>query len=141
MGRVLGIQNESQLTQSCVAWFRLQFPRLRDVLIHVPNEGKRNTKLIRTKTGYKTVCTSAQRLRAEGMVPGVADLILLTPRKGYGCLCIEMKTERRGSKQRDTQVEWEKAATAAGNKYVVVRTFDEFMAVVCDYLDADFMMN
>lgn len=130
---------ESALTQSCVAWFRIQHPKLADVLIHVPNEGKRNLRTVVRKGRTVTYCPAAQRLRAEGMVPGAADLILLTSRQGYATLCIEMKTEARGSKQSPSQVEWEKAATAAGNKYVVVRTFDEFRAAVGDYLGVEYM--
>lgn len=35
------------------------------------------------------------KLKAEGLTPGVADLLYLQPRGGYACLAIEMKTEKR----------------------------------------------
>ena len=131
---------ESAITQQMVSWFRFQFPRLANVLIHVPNEGKRKMKTAYRNGRLVKYCPSMDRLKAEGLVPGVADLLLLTPRHGYGALCIEVKTERKGSKQRPSQVAWEEAATAAGNKYVVVRTFEEFQKVISEYLDAEIFM-
>ena len=123
---------ESYLQQEAVAWFRFQYPKYAHVLIHVPNEGKRNTKMVRTKYGMKVVCSGGARLKAEGMVAGVADLLLLTPNKEYGSLAIEMKTQtgRLSESQKDWREEFEKA----GNKYVVCRTFEQFMCEVVDYM-------
>ncbi|KAF0193956.1 MAG: VRR-NUC domain protein [Bacteroidetes bacterium] len=67
-----------------------------------------------------------------GVVPGVADLILLVSRHGFGCLCIEMKTS--SGDQSPEQKEWEREVTAAGNKYTLCRSFDEFKQTVNDYL-------
>ena len=128
-------QSESQITQSCVKWFRLQYPQFASVLIHPANEGARSTKVVRNSYGPRVVSTGGARLKAEGLVPGVADLLLLVPRKGYGCLAVEMKTPAKTSKQSDRQVEWEKAAIKAGNRYCVCRSLDEFMRIVRDYLD------
>ena len=76
----------------------------------------------------------AARLYAEGVVPGVSDLIYLEPRGGYGALCIEMKTTLTGSRQSDRQKEWQKAVEAVGIRYVICRTLEEFMKEVEDYL-------
>lgn len=62
----------------------------------------------------------------------VADIILLIPSSGYASLCLEFKTQT--GRQQDTQKAWQKAAEAAGNKYTVIRSFDEFRNEVTNYL-------
>lgn len=112
---------ESRLQCSCVQWFRLQHPDKRLLLFAVPNGGFR-------------IASEAARLYAEGVVPGVSDLIYLEPRGGHGALCIEMKTTLTGSRQSDRQKEWQKAVEAVGIRYVICRTLDEFMKEVEYYL-------
>ena len=112
---------ESRLQCSCVQWFRLQHPDKRLLLFAVPNGGFR-------------IASEAARLYAEGVVPGVSDLIYLEPRGGYGALCIEMKTTLTGSRQSDRQKEWQKAVEAVGIRYVICRTLEEFIKEVEDYL-------
>ena len=123
---------ESRLQQECVAWFRFQFPKYAHALIHVANEGKRNTKMVYTRYGAKVVCSSGARLKAEGLVAGVADLLLLVPNEEYGCLAIEMKTQT--GKLSDSQKEWRKVCEEAGNKYIVCRSFEQFMCEVVEYM-------
>lgn len=110
---------ESDLQTACVRWFRLQYPSLALCLFAVPNGGSRNL--------YE-----AARMKAEGVTAGVADLILLIPGGGHGSLCIEMKSAV--GRQRPEQKAWQQAVEAVGNRYVVCRSFDEFRAVVDDYL-------
>lgn len=125
---------ESLIQQELVARFRFRYPKYELVLFHPVNEGKRTTKVVRTKWGgFKTVCVGGARLKAEGMVKGVADLILLIPRRGYGALCIETKAPK--GRQEDEQKKWQAAAEAAGNKYVVIRSAEEGMQVIEDYLE------
>lgn len=118
--RKLKSYEESDIQIACVEWFRLQYPKLQKLLFAVPNGSKR--------TGRQ-----GKRLKDEGMVAGVADLILLYGNYGYGSLCIEMKKGKVG-RQSEAQKEWQKVAQGYGNKYVVVRTFDEFMKVINEYL-------
>lgn len=113
---------ESTLQQECVKWFRLQYPRFEKVLFAIPNGGARSN-------------IEAGILKAEGVTPGVADLILLLQRGRHNALCIEMKTEARGSKQNDNQRAWQKAVEENGSKYIVCRTIDEFMAEVKLYIN------
>ena len=117
---------ESRLQESCVTWFRLQYPKLALLLFAVPNGGKRTHRTI-VRAGRVITYSPA----------GVADLILLTPSNGYASLCIEMKTTEKGSEQRESQKVWQQAAEGAGNKYVVCRTLEEFMAVVKEYLTTE----
>ena len=75
------------------------------------------------------------RMKMIGVTSGVSDLILLTPRNGYGSLCIELKDGKRG-RQSPSQHEWELAALSNGNKYVICRNVDEFMKEVTAYLES-----
>ena len=111
--------NESKLQQSCVRYFRYAFPKYAHLLFAVPN-------------GVATSATQGRILKAEGMVAGVADLILLVPRNGHSSLCIEMKTTK--GVQREAQKLWQTEAESVGNHYVVVRSFDQFREVVTSYL-------
>lgn len=72
-------------------------------------------------------------MKEEGVVAGVADLILLKRNRQYGALCVEMKTKL--GRQSETQKKWQKEVEATGNKYVVCRSLDEFMKVVTEYLN------
>jgi len=125
---------ESRLQESCVTWFRLQYPKLALLLFSVPNGGKRTHRTVVRNGKVYTYSPEATQMRKEGVTAGVADLILLKPSNGYASLCIEMKTTDKASRQRECQKEWQKAAESAGNKYVVCRTLEDFMAVVKEYL-------
>jgi len=111
--------SEHELQKACVAWFRLAHRPLAPLLFAVPNGGLRSPR-------------GAARLKAEGVVAGVADLVLLVPRRGLGALCIEMKTER--GRQSPAQREWQAAAERAGNAYAIVRSLDAFIRTVGAYL-------
>ena len=116
-------QLEHQLQSACVRWFRYAHPDLALCLFAVPNGGKRDT-------------TTASKLKKEGQTAGVADLLLLAPSYDgkYHALCIEMKTTKKGSRQRDSQKEWQKAVENTGNRYAICRTFDEFQTAIADHL-------
>ncbi len=66
------------------------------------------------------------------MTAGVADMILLIPKKGYASLCIEFKTEK--GRQTQNQKDWQRVAEMHGNKYVIVHSFDEFVKAITAYL-------
>lgn len=125
---------ESRLQESCVTWFRLQYPKLALLLFAVPNGGRRTHRTIVRAGRVITYSPEAKQMKKEGVTAGVADLILLKPSGGYASLCIEMKTTEKGSEQRESQKMWQQAAEEAGNKYVVCRTLEGFISVVNDYL-------
>ena len=110
---------ESQLQQACKRWFDYQYPHLHDLYFAVPNGGTRGKR-------------EAAIMKQEGVVAGVAGTLLLLPRHGYGCLCIEFKTSI--GKQSDRQKAWQISTQNAGNKYVIVRTIEEFIDVVNEYI-------
>jgi len=102
---------ESTLQTACVRWFRYQYPNL--IIYAVPNGGSRNVR-------------EAQRLKAEGVLAGVADLVVLLP-QGKS-LYIEMKV--KGNRQTDNQKEFQKKAVALRHTYAVCYTFEEFQQVI-----------
>ena len=111
---------EHRLQCACVRWFRLAYPQHHHNLFAVPNGG------------YRTPSTAA-KIKAEGALPGVSDLILLIARGGYHGLLIELKTDK--GRQSEAQREWQRLIEADGYKYVVVRSIEEFIKVVEAYLN------
>lgn len=111
---------ESRIQQGCVRWFRYQYPQLTRLLLAVPNGGRRDK-------------VTASILKAEGVVAGVADLILMVPASGYHALCIEMKTAK--GRQSPEQKEWQSEVEAKGYKYAVCRNVDDFIDTVVNYIN------
>ena len=72
-------------------------------------------------------------MKAEGVVPGVSDLIFLRANDTYNTLCIEMKAEK--GRQSELQKQWQYIAENANNKYVVCRSFEEFRDTIINYLN------
>ena len=111
---------EHHIQVACVRWFRLKYPHLFARLFAVPNGGRRDG-------------VTGARLKEEGVLAGVADLILLVPNAGYHALLIEMKTPK--GRQSDTQKWWEQEICAEREyKYVVCRSLEEFVREVEEYL-------
>ena len=113
---------EMRLQAECFKEAWNQYPETRRLLFHVENElnmAGNNSRL------------GAIR-RAEGIVRGVSDLILLMPRGKYHGLMIEMKT--MDGYQRKEQKEWQSLVEAQGYRYEVIRTKDAFMALLAEYL-------
>lgn len=90
------------------------------MLFSIPNGGCRNP-------------IEAKIMKAEGVVPGVSDLILLVSRKGFNSLCLEAKTDE--GKQSENQTAWQADCEANGNRYIIFRSFDEFRKIVTDYMN------
>jgi len=110
---------EHRIQAGCFHWFNLQYPKFMGLLYSVPNGGWRNK-------------TTAAKLKAEGVIPGVADLALDIARQGYHGLKIEMKTDK--GKQSPAQKDWQRLVEAQGFKYVVCRSLEGFKQVIDDYL-------
>lgn len=110
--------SEHHLQAQCVTWFRLQYPAYRKYLMAFPNAAKRSFSL-------------AARMKKEGMISGVPDLLLAVPNKASSGLFIEMKSEK--GKLSDEQVEM---IGLLKNYYSVevINSFDGFTKVVTEYL-------
>lgn len=136
---------ESYIQQGAVRWFRLQYPQFANLLVHIPNEGKRNTKVVYNKYGSRVICTEGAKLKAEGMVKGASDLVLFIPNSEYHALCLETKVEEeyyekgkrkvRRTYQSPEQKDWQAVVETQGYKYVVYRSVEEFIHIVRDYLN------
>ena len=113
------MEEEHHIQVGCVRWFRLQYPQYADLLFAIPNGGFRGK-------------ATAAKLKAEGVVAGVADLCLAVPKGGYGALYIEMK--QKGNYQQPNQKRWQKICESVGNRYVVCKTIEEFMSEINGYL-------
>lgn len=72
---------EHKLQVSMINWFRLQYPSMRHNLFAIPNGGRRDA-------------ATGRRLKDEGVLAGVSDLILLKSNRCYGALLIETKTRK-----------------------------------------------
>lgn len=112
--------HEHDLQVACVRWFRLQYHELALCLFAIPNGGTRRN------------AREGARLKAEGVTAGVADLELIIPSPPYNGLFIEMKVGR--NKPTAEQVKFAKEATKRGYRYEVVRSLDQFINIVQDYL-------
>ena len=123
-------QEEHNLQCACVRWFAYQHPELQGLLFAVPNGGARSK-------------ATAGKLKAEGVVAGVADLLLLVPKRSsdnplilavtYCGLAIEMKTPK--GRQSPEQWAWKQRLEANGYKYAVIRSLDDFISTVEGYLN------
>lgn len=112
---------ESKIQIQCKRWFDIQYKKYHKLLFAVPNGGGRSK-------------IEAKIMKGEGVEAGVADMILLLPSPlGYHALCLEFKTAK--GRQSDNQKIFQEAAEANGYKYVIVRSIEEFMKEVKNYLN------
>lgn len=113
---------EMKIQAECIKLAWNDFPETRNLLFHVANE----------MDGGGDGMLGARR-RAEGIVRGVSDLILMIARGGYHGLCIEMK--REDGYQSKYQKAWEEAVKAQGYRYEVCRSAVDFRALLTEYLE------
>lgn len=112
------IEHHTQV--ACVRWFRMQYPEYAHALFAVPNGGRRDA-------------VTGARLKAEGVIAGVSDLIFLKSNALYGALLIEFKDEK--GRQSPEQKRWQQLITADEHyRYVIVRSFDDFRLEMEHYL-------
>ena len=111
---------EHDLQVGCVRWFRYEFTAFAPLLFAIPNGGRRDY-------------VAAAKLKAEGVVPGVPDLLLAVPRGGYHALWIEMKNGKAGELS-PAQKEMHVNLRTQGYRVEVCRTFDAFVTIIRDYL-------
>lgn len=106
----------------CVKWLWNERPQTRNLFFHVENE---------LSMAGNNAALGAIR-RAQGIVKGVSDCILLMQRGGYGALLVEFKTST--GYQSSAQKEWQSLVERQGYKYVVCRSLEEFKEIVDNYL-------
>lgn len=109
---------ESSLQITCVEYFDLKYPHLKQLLFHIPNGGKRNIR-------------EAARLKRMGVRAGVADFFLAIPRGGYHGLFIELKVGK--GKLTDSQKAFTDAVAEKGYLTAEVRSVDGFIELIDKY--------
>jgi len=115
---------EDKLQINCRYWFDCQYPQYALLLHHSPNEGK---LMQHDRDGAKR--------KAMGMRAGFPDFIFLKPNKQYAYLAIELKSEK--GRQTDHQKDYQQAVECSGGKYVIIRSIEQFIDTINDYLNAD----
>jgi len=115
---------EDKLQIACKYWFDCQYPDYALLLHHSPNEGK---LMQHDRDGAKR--------KAMGMRAGFPDFIFLKPNRFYPYLAIELKSAK--GRQTQHQKEYQEAVEGNGGKYVIVRSLDDFIAVINEYLTTE----
>jgi 4-aminobutyrate aminotransferase-like enzyme len=110
------MKTESRTQQDCAMWFWNTYPQHRGKLFEINNNSEN------AREGMKHKCM--------GRVKGVADMCLLAP-DGV-TVFLEFKTET--GTQSPAQKEWERTITAAGHRYCIVRSEQEFRNLIKIYL-------
>lgn len=102
--------HEHTLQTACVRWFRYQYPKYE--IFAVPNGGSRDNK------------KEAKRLKDEGVLSGVSDLIIFSEKK---VLLVEMKTPT--GRQTQSQKAFQQKIEKLGYLYFICRSVEEFMNI------------
>lgn len=98
--------SEDQIQQQIIIYYRNLFKGL---IFSVPNGGTRNL-------------LEAKKLKATGLMAGVADLIILKP--NAECIFVEVKKDK--GVQSEVQKSFENKVKDLGFRYYIVRSLDEF---------------
>lgn len=104
--------SEDRLQQQVFTYHWNNYPEQRGLLFMVYN-------------GAVNKVQGAQ-LKSKGMVKGVSDMVYLRP--GGKPLFLELKTEK--GRKSPAQKDWERKVTNAGYKYKLIRSLDEFKAII-----------
>ncbi|MGV3561579.1 VRR-NUC domain-containing protein [Larkinella arboricola] len=119
------VSTESGLQAACVKWFRLQYRQYETLLFAIPNGGHRN-KLV------------AAKLKREGVLAGVPDLMLAKTSGPFNGLFIEMKVVYDDGSKKYTSPQ-QKAILAdfkaQGYQTAVCYSLDEFKSAINNYLN------
>lgn len=99
--------------------FRKRYPHMAKMAIHIRNEGKR------------TVNQTA-RHKAEGMVKGASDIIII----GAQAFCCEMKSKSATAKVSKEQIEWLEQADDNGAFACIAYGFEAALEAVEEWLYA-----
>lgn len=94
---------------------------LSNYMFAIPNEGKRSHQ-------------TAARLKAQGLRPGIPDVMIALPMNGKPGLFIEMKRQK-GSKVSDNQKRWLDRLSRAGYVTAVALGFEQAREIVERYLE------
>lgn len=116
-----------------IIWFKRAYPELQNRLFAIPNGAH-------LAGGAKQRAQQMNKLKAEGLVPGVPDLMLPVARNGYHGLFVEMK-RIKGSSTSKEQKDWHEFLNKQGYKAVICKGHREAQGVINSYLSATTAMT
>lgn len=113
---------ETIIQQHVVKWFAGTYPEIyaTGAFFAVPNEGKRTR-------------ATASRMKAEGLLSNVSDLILLLPRGDFYGACFEMKSEK--GRLRPGQRDWLNARVLDGYFCAVFFSYEQAVQGIEQYMN------
>lgn len=103
--------NEDRLQYDCYTWFHSEFPELRGLLCYNLNNSRNKIQAMMDK--------------GKGLQKGRSDLVFYY--RGVAIM-IELKTPT-GTQEKD-QIIWQSKIEAAGFKYHLVRSLEEFQKII-----------
>ena len=108
---------EDNLQVACMQWLSYAHP---DALaFHVPNGGKRNAR-------------EGAKFKRMGVLAGVPDILILTPKQGFNGFAVELKV--KGGKLSKNQKDRLNEFKTCNWLTIVCYSFDEFEYYVNEYL-------
>ena len=113
-------QSEQSIQRQCVAWFRMQYRNI--IITSIRNEAQYSE----SQKHYGALANRAGRHK------GIADLLVMAPRHGYGALFVELKTPK--GKQSPEQLVFAAYCVNNGYMYALARNIDEFQTIITEYL-------
>lgn len=127
------VPSEHMEQATLVAWFDRAYKPLAGRLFAIPNGAH-------LAGGIKQRSQQANKLKAEGLQPGVPDLFLPVPAGGCHGLFIEMK-RTKGSSTSVEQKDWVRFLTEQGYRAVICRGHKEAQDVIKTYLSTTTVMT
>lgn len=116
------VYGEDRLQKDCIRWFDYQHRHYRLLLHHSANEGR----LVHS-------ARDGAKRKAMGMRAGFPDLIFMQPNRHFPYLALELKTAK--GRLSESQKEYQKAVENAGGCYAVIRSLDEFINTINEYIN------
>ena len=114
----------SRLQAACIKYFRYQYSEIKELLFSIPNGIPLANQNVRTKIYNK--------LKEEGLQPGVPDLFLAVGNSIYHGMFIEIKSKK--DRLRKKQVDMIRELESENYKCIIVRSLDEFIEQINEYM-------
>ena len=114
----------SRIQKACVKWFKYQYSDKKELLFSIPNGIPLANQNIRTKIYNK--------LKEEGLQPGVPDLLLAVGNSIYNGMFIEIKSKT--DRLRKVQADMIRELESENYKCIIVRSLDEFIDEINEYM-------
>lgn len=115
-------EKEDALQTECMKWLKKELYNrdLPQLAYHPPNGGNRNQR-------------EASRLKLQGVLPGVSDVVLPMRSEGYSGVYCELK--KKGGTISEDQIKFLTGVEAEGYLAIVVNDLETFKEVFTYYLD------